>query len=134
MSKLLLHIAIISIMAASCSKKSFICPAYNSYFIHDNALQSELFAPFTIDSLSALESGNATASIESKGNGKYHPKEYNVEKQKQTGLLTKWKSNKPRNVKYIEMHVLAMKGQSRYSNIDSSSIINANSAAESDTL
>ena len=149
MTKNILNIFFITLLlwafAMACNKKSFICPAYNSYFIHDQTEREARFSPFLVDSLSAFsmeDDEDASVSKKSKstlntmaddgsgakdelptGNSKYQPKSKSAKKAQPNGLLiAAAKKNKFRAIDEIEMKFVMVKPLARYSNIDSSSI------------
>jgi len=142
------------VLAQSCNRKHYICPAYNSYFIHDKIIRDSKFSPFISDSLSDSYADSYTngsdssamasnENLEAKDNtlvtAKYQPKEKNQKKALPNGLLnaTSSKSKTRRAVEDIEMKTIMVKPISRYSNIDSSSIkktVNEGEPAAGDTL
>lgn len=142
-----LYIGFFCVLAFCCTRKKFICPAYNTYFIHDQKEREQLFSPFYIDSLSQdqVDGGtNATNSdatekssssfldsfwANKKSNSKYQPKERSPKKMNTNGLLVSESGkNRLRNVSEIEMKVISIKPISKYSNADSSSVDSTGSA------
>ena len=99
-----------------------------------------LFSPFLIDSLNKDEYAGGTnatnpdadekssaAFLDSfwknrKSNSKYQPKEPAPKKSKPNGLLVSLGKTKTRNVTDIEMKVIGIKHEAKYSNVDSSSL------------
>ncbi|MFN0048724.1 MAG: hypothetical protein ACKVOU_06350 [Cytophagales bacterium] len=123
----------------ACSKKHFICPAYNSYFIHDQELRDSRFSLFIEDSLSGASNQQNTDSQDTTNrisqntveqnesnsiNSKFQPKEKFAKKTLPNGLLlaNASKHKTPRAMEEIEMKIVMVKPQSRYSNIDSSTV------------
>lgn len=144
-----------------CAKKKYICPAYNTYFIHDIKERDKVFMPFKMDSSSSdseseihtnATDSNADTSVQnfdpkSGENSKFQPKVNNSKdksgkKYQINGLVTANKSGKtkPRNISDIEMKVIAVKGTTLFSGADSTSkmpkrdSISTNQPLESDTL
>jgi hypothetical protein len=124
----------------SCNKKTqYICPAYSSYFIHNEKGRDELFSPFQTDSVSNgsgdfqgtnATDPNATEASSSKlldsfwsnkssvGSGsKYKPKEIKTSNNQTSGLLIATGKNKIRNNTDIEMKFVVA-----FSNVESDSI------------
>ncbi len=138
----------------ACSKKHYICPAYNSYFIHDRAVRDSRFSPFIADSVNnnydetfAINQDTTTSSNQAtndanafaQGNSKFQPKEKLLKKAQPNGLLlaNNGKPKANRGVEEIEMKIIGVKPLSRYSNVDSSSIKKSNlegNEAAADTL
>ncbi len=130
------------LLMQSCSKKHFICAAYNSYFIHDETERESRFSLFIVDSLTSVNSiynddydnkknkpSDPSVSQDSLydpsvsgSNSKYQPKE-TVLKKLPNGLLAATSNKKStRPTGNVEMKIIMVKPLSRYSNIDSSSI------------
>lgn len=61
MDKAIVKLLALLVLLYSCSKKHYICPAYNSYFIHDEGHRDELFSPFHTDTTSDAYYGNEAA-------------------------------------------------------------------------
>ncbi|TAF76011.1 MAG: hypothetical protein EAZ53_04810 [Bacteroidetes bacterium] len=117
-----------------CSKKQYICPAYTTYFIHDQKERDKVFMPFVEDSLKESTSATdtddtlANKNIKSNESGKFqlktsNPKDKSGKKYQVNGLVTASKTSKTkaRNVSEIEMKVISIKGTALFSGIDSTS-------------
>lgn len=124
-----------------CAKKKYICPAYNTYFIHDTKERDKVFMPFKMgDSASSqveirtnATDSNADTSVQNfepknGDNSKFQPKTANskykpAKKYQINGLVIANKSgkSKPRNVSDIEMKVISIKGTTLFSGADSTS-------------
>ncbi len=124
-----------------CAKKKYICPAYNTYFIHDQKERDKVFMPFNMgDSASSPDEihtnatdANADTSVQnfdpkSAENSKFQPKtstqkDKPAKKYQINGLVSTNKSGKykPRNVSDIEMKVIGVKGKTVFSGVDSTS-------------
>lgn len=117
-----------------CSKKQFICPAYTTYFIHDEKERNKVFMPFLEDSLAESSASVETADSTSNKTQKtgvsskfqlntVNSKEKTSKKYQVNGLITSTKSgkSKARNVAEIEMKVISIKGTALYSGVDSTS-------------
>lgn len=144
---------ILLLLVNACSKKHFICPAYNSYFIHDQVERESRFSPFIVDSLnnSNIEQGtfvmsdptldstsvnNESSAVSLVSNSKFQPKEQlPPRKSLPTGLhiSSNSKIKTVRSNADIEMKIIIVKPLSRYSNLDSSSL-NKNVEVPSDSL
>ncbi|MDX2189205.1 MAG: hypothetical protein SFY32_05015 [Bacteroidota bacterium] len=129
------HILIIIFLSVlSCQKKQYICPAYNSYFIHDDKERQKVFLPFHVDSLnessttidnSRPDTNSYVSRSESETANKYQPKllEKDGKKYQPNGIVINSSGKKKmRNVKEIEMTFINARPISQFSNVDSSSI------------
>jgi hypothetical protein len=137
--KNLLGLFLISTTMFYCSKKQYICPAYNTYFIHDSKERDKVFMPFKVDSMGSSANeihtnatdSDADTSVQnfdpkSGENSKFQPKVNDVKGGKKyqiNGLVSANKSGKYklRNVSDIEMKVIAIKGTTLFSGVDSTS-------------
>lgn len=122
-----------------CSKKQYICPAYTTYFIHDQKERDKVFMPFIVDSLnestSAIDPNDSTSFKNNKTgeSSKFqlnttNSKDKLVKKYQINGLVISSKigKSKPRNVSEIEMKVISIKGTALFSGIDSTSLLPKN--------
>lgn len=132
--KTLISLFFVSLCLLFCSKKQYICPAYTTYFIHDQKERDKVFMPFVEDSLkestSAIDNDDTLANknIKSNESGKFqlktsNAKDKSVKKYQVNGLVTASKTSKTkaRNVSEIEMKVISIKGTALFSGIDSTS-------------
>lgn len=121
----------------TCQRKQYICPAYNTYFIHDDLERDRIFMPFKIDSLGeenkttnnrvTTDSTVISYNPDNYTTNKFQPKKDDAKEAKKylpNGLVVNLQGKKKmRNVTDIEMKIIMIKPQSQYSNIDSSSIM-----------
>jgi hypothetical protein len=125
-----------SLIFYCCNRKQYICPAYGTYFIHDDKELEKRFIPFNVDSLSdnsnnqainntSPDSTNYTVNQDNGSNNKYQPKvdveTKGIKKLQPNGLVVNSSSGKkkPRNNNDIEMITIMAKPVAQYSNIDS---------------
>ena len=149
MAKSIATVVFLSFLFYFCNRKQYICPAYNTYFIHDDKEREKMFLPFNVDSLgenqtienSSPDSTNYTVNHESGSSSKYQPKSLDANGNKKlqpNGLVINTSGKrKPRNVTDIEMRTIIAKPTALYSNIDSASFkaqTDSMSIAPRDTL
>jgi len=149
MAKSLTAFVFLSLLFYCCARKQYICPAYNTYFIHDDKEREKMFLPFHVDSLGqeqtiandSQDSTNYTVNHEGGSTSKYQPKTMvaNGNKKLQpNGLVINASGKKKlRNVTDIEMKTIIAKPTAQYSNSDSASLkpqVDSLYVAPSDTL
>ena len=135
MSRIAALLVFSSLAFYCCNRKQYICPAYGTYFIHDDKELEKRFIPFNIDSLSdrnqtinntSPDSTSYTVNQDNGSNSKYQPKvdaeKQGAKKLQPNGLVINTNSGKkkPRNNNDIEMVTIMAKPVAQYSNIDSS--------------
>jgi hypothetical protein len=135
MKNLLVVLVFLSVILLDCNRKQYICPAYNTYFIHDDKERHNMFLPFKIDSLNeetkisdnrlSTDSTTITFNPDNIKTSKYHPKDYSKDgkKSQPNGLVINASGKKKmRNITDIEMKTIMAKPIAQYSNVDSSSL------------
>ncbi|MDX2196121.1 MAG: hypothetical protein NW207_06865 [Cytophagales bacterium] len=142
MYKSILLVILFLWVSVACNRKQYICPAYNTYFIHDNDERLKMFMPFIIDSLGEDLSVNNTMGYDTTQSGygaenvttaKFHPKSIQNQPQKlqpKTGLVINSSKKKMRNANEIEMKTIKVKPLAKYSNADSTTAMPIDRAPE----